>query len=349
MKNRVAKLVEIGKIEVYEESYDPDEIKEGFLSVKLTRVGICGSDIHYFKEGGLGSFKNPLPMDIGHEPAGRVINSRSKKFKDGDYIAIEPGRVCLDCNFCHQGKHNMCSNVMFMGANAPGAFRDYITIHESQAFKVTNQNPGVHDRFTSHIALYEPLGVAIHAFNRMDKQYFGKSLAIFGAGPIGLSLLRVAKRLGFKEVIVLDNLQYRLRVAEELGADRTFASDSEAVEYIKRYCGGVDYVLDAAGFQSVIDKSTAIVKPGGTIGLVGIPEVDNLTYNPHQLRIKEVNIINVRRSNQTLQACDDMFKDDYVFMYKVASHTDNIESIQQAFERVASYSDNVIKGMISFN
>lgn len=104
MKNRVAKLVEIGKIEVYEESYDPDEIKEGFLSVKLTRVGICGSDIHYFKEGGLGSFKNPLPMDIGHEPAGRVINSRSKKFKDGDYIAIEPGRVCLDCNFCQIGR-----------------------------------------------------------------------------------------------------------------------------------------------------------------------------------------------------------------------------------------------------
>ena len=106
MKNRVAKLTQIRKIEIFEEEIP--KLQEGQLLVAMKSVGICGSDMHYFKEGGLGSFKNPLPMYMGHEPSGVIVDSNgSKLFKDGDRVAVEPGMPCITSYWSLKGKHNL--------------------------------------------------------------------------------------------------------------------------------------------------------------------------------------------------------------------------------------------------
>jgi L-iditol 2-dehydrogenase len=110
MKNRVAKLTQIRKIEIFEEEIPL--LREGQILVAIKSVGICGSDMHYFKEGGLGSFKNPLPMYMGHEPSGVIVDANgSTKFKEGDRVAVEPGMPCVTSYWSMKGKHNLCEKM----------------------------------------------------------------------------------------------------------------------------------------------------------------------------------------------------------------------------------------------
>ena len=151
MKNRVAKLTQIRKIEIFEE--DIPLLREGQILVAMKSVGICGSDMHYFKEGGLGSFKNPLPMYMGHEPSGVIVDANgSTKFKEGDRVAVEPGMPCVTSYWSMKGKHNLCEKSTFMGANAQGAFSDYVIVEELQLVKIP-------DSMSFNLAsLLEPLG-----------------------------------------------------------------------------------------------------------------------------------------------------------------------------------------------
>jgi L-iditol 2-dehydrogenase len=208
MKNRVAKLTQIRKIEIFEEEIP--KLKEGQLLVAMKSVGICGSDMHYFKEGGLGSFKNPLPMYMGHEPAGVVVDANgSTKFKDGDRVAVEPGMPCITSYWSLKGKHNLCEKGTFMGANSQGAFADYVVVEELQLVKIP-------DSMSFNLAsLLEPLGVCLHTANLIEPK-FTESATIFGAGPIGLCMFSILKKMGLKDIYMIDKLPYRVEFAKNL-------------------------------------------------------------------------------------------------------------------------------------
>jgi L-iditol 2-dehydrogenase len=336
-RNRVAKLVSIGKMAIIEE--DVPTVGEGEVRVGIRSVGICGSDIHYFLEGGLGSFKQTLPMPMGHEPAGVVVESRAEGFSKGDRVAIEPGRACFTCDWCTKGKQNLCRNMRFMGANAPGALADYVVVHPSQLAKISNETS------FDIAALIEPLGVALHAFNLIRPQ-ITQAAVIFGSGPIGLCLMRVLQRAGMKDVYMVDNLPYRIRFAEQMGAAGSFLF-KDAIKEIKQLTAGkgVMYAFDAAGTQDSISACTELISTGGTIGLLGIPTVDFLEYNPHQIRVKEVVIQNVRRSNQTIHDCLKLFGDD-AELQKLITHTFDFNDVQKGFDLVSKYGDGVIKCVI---
>ena len=160
-KNRVAKLVEVGKMEVFEE--DIRKLKADELLVKIKATGICGSDLHFFRHGGLGSFKEKLPMHMGHEPSGIVVDSNnSKLFKTGDRVAIEPGCSCVQCYWCREGKENLCTGGTFMGAGVQGAFADFVIVKNHQLVKMP-------DSMTFECgSLLEPVGVALHSMNLMN-------------------------------------------------------------------------------------------------------------------------------------------------------------------------------------
>jgi len=332
MINRVAKIVEERKIEIFEE--EMPVLGDNQILVKIQAIGICGSDLHYFRHCGLGSFKNPLPIHIGHEPAGTVVLSSSDKFKIGDRVAIEPGINCGKCEYCNRGLHNLCSNTKFLGANDIGAFRDYIILEPERLFKI-------YDMPFEKAALLEPLGVALHAVDRVHCA-LDDEVAIFGSGTIGLCILSVLKKMGCK-VTMFDPLTYRLHVAKFLRADEVHVNNenTKVDEFKNRF----KVVFDAVGTQDSISKCIKVVAPTGEVCIVGIPEIDDLVLNPHQMRVKELTITNSRRSNQKLDKAYRLYQKDQDIDAMI-THRFPLDQIQHAFELAADYKDSAVKIMI---
>lgn len=334
MKTRVAKIVEERKIEIFEE--ETPALGNNQILVGLKSVGICGSDLHFFRHCGLGSFKNPLPIDIGHEPSGVVLESNSSKFNCGDRVAIEPGINCGQCKFCHKGLFNLCMNTKFLGANDIGAFRDNIILEPERLFHIENIP-------FDKAALLEPLGVALHAIDRVHCE-IDDDVAIFGSGTIGLCILAILKKMGCN-VTMLDPLQYRLDFAKNHWQAETHLNDANID--LKHLKNKFKVIFDAVGTQDSIKKAIQLIATSGEICIVGIPEVDDLVINPHQLRVKEITLTNTRRSNQKLEKAFNLFKTDKT-IDKIVTHGFPLEEIQEAFEMAADYQDESIKIMIVF-
>jgi L-iditol 2-dehydrogenase len=342
MKNRVAKLTQIRKIDIFEEEIP--KLKEGQILVAMKSVGICGSDMHYFKEGGLGSFKNPLPMYMGHEPAGVIVDANgSKKFKDGDRVAVEPGMPCITSYWSLRGKHNLCDKGTFMGANSQGAFADYVVVEELQLAKIP-------DSMSFNLAsLLEPLGVCLHTANLIEPK-FTESATIFGAGPIGLCMFSILKKAGVKDIFMIDKLPYRTKFAKDFGATDSFLLADDYTRKIKELTGGMGttMAIDTGGTTESIDGCINVAAVNGKVALIGIPEADFVTYNPHRMRTKELTIKNVRRSNQTLDDCVKNYTGDKE-IEGIISHEFEFNDIQKAFDTVADYKDQILKCIIKNN
>jgi L-iditol 2-dehydrogenase len=342
MKNRVAKLTQIRKIEIFEEEIP--KLQKGQILVAMKSVGICGSDMHYFKEGGLGSFKNPLPMYMGHEPSGIIVDSNgSEKFKEGDRVAVEPGMPCVTSYWSMKGKHNLCEKGTFMGANAQGAFSDYVIVEELQLVKIP-------DNMSYNLAsLLEPLGVCLHTANLIEPK-FTESATIFGAGPIGLCMYSILEKAGVKDIFMVDKLPYRVKFAKEFGASESFLLADDYNKKIKELTHGMGttMAIDTGGTAESIDGCINVSSVNGKVALIGIPEADFVNYNPHRMRTKELTIKNVRRSNQTLDDCVKHYTGDNN-IEKIISHEFNFEDIQKAFDLVADYGDQVLKCIIKNN
>jgi len=335
MKNKVAKLTQIRKIEIFEEEIP--KLQKGQILVAIKSVGICGSDMHYFKEGGLGSFKNPLPMYMGHEPSGIIVDSNgSEKFKEGDRVAVEPGMPCVTSYWSMKGKHNLCEKGTFMGANAQGAFADYVIVEELQLVKIP-------DNMSYNLAsLLEPLGVCLHTANLIEPK-FTESATIFGAGPIGLCMYSILEKAGVKDIFMVDKLPYRVKFAKEFGASESFLLADDYNKKIKELTHGMGttMAIDTGGTAESIDGCINVSSVNGKVALIGIPEADFVNYNPHRMRTKELTIKNVRRSNQTLDDCVKHYTGDNN-IEKIISHEFNFEDIQKAFDSVADYGDQVL-------
>ena len=342
MKNKVAKLTQIRKIEIFEEEIP--KLQKGQILVAMKSVGICGSDMHYFKEGGLGSFKNPLPMYMGHEPSGIIVDSNgSEKFKEGDRVAVEPGMPCVTSYWSMKGKHNLCEKGTFMGANAQGAFADYVIVEELQLVKIP-------DNMSYNLAsLLEPLGVCLHTANLIEPK-FTESATIFGAGPIGLCMYSILEKAGVKDIFMVDKLPYRVKFAKEFGASESFLLADDYNKKIKELTHGMGttMAIDTGGTAESIDGCINVSSVNGKVALIGIPEADFVNYNPHRMRTKELTIKNVRRSNQTLDDCVKHYTGDNN-IEKIISHEFNFEDIQKAFDLVANYGDQVLKCIIKNN
>jgi L-iditol 2-dehydrogenase len=339
VEHEVAVLQHVRKMVVKKEPIPQPKADE--LVIRVTHAGICGSDLHYFRHGGLGSFMTPLPMPMGHEPAGIVLNANGVPgFKEGDRVAVEPGCPCLSSKFSLLGKHNLCERGTFMGAeNAPGCFSTYICVNKIQLSKV----PENVDLNLACVA--EPLAIAVHTYKLCGARthdLINGSAVVFGAGAIGLGHLIILKAQGVREVFVVDPLEYRRRLAIDLGATAVFASGSE----LGKKC---EMVIDCAGTNESFDSCIRAAAVNGVLALVGIPEADFLHFNPHQARIKELLIVNVRRSNQTLDTCLQILSDLPEVASKckrLISHEFPLKDIQHAFELASDYADGCMKIII---
>ncbi len=256
----------------------PEITRDDQVLIKIKTVGICGSDIHYYKHGRIGACVVKKPMILGHESAGGIIEvgKKVKNFKAGDRVVLEPGIPCGRCEYCRKGRYNLCDEVRFM-ATPPvdGALVEYVVYPAEYVYKLPD------NLSFAEGALIEPLAVGIHA-TKMAGVESGDRIAVLGSGPIGLVTLQAARAKGATEAIAIDINDFRLNLAEKLGATRLIkAKEEDVCQRVKNK--GVDIVFETAGTATTTRQTVEIVKKGGTIVLIGLGSQDVIPLNTVKL------------------------------------------------------------------
>ena len=247
------------------------------VRVRIARIGVCGSDLHYYTHGRIGDFVVNAPLVLGHEASGTVeaVGQDVTRLKVGDRVALEPGVPCRCCGYCKRGKYNLCPKMRFM-ATPPvdGALSEYVVWPEDFAFKIP-------ENFSFEAAaLLEPLAVGVWAVKRGGVAV-GDSIVVMGAGPIGCTTLQAAKAAGATVRIAVDLEPFRLEMARKVGATHTVnAREEDVLERIRditaqdgfpRTHAGVDVAFETAGSVATCRLSIAAPRPGGVTVLVGLP------------------------------------------------------------------------------
>lgn len=315
--------------------------------IRIDAVGICGSDIHYYTEGNIGSQVVQYPFVIGHEAAGTVVGTGVdvKSVITGDRIAIEPTLWCGYCEQCLSGRKHTCMNQKFLGCpgQIEGALKEYIVLPEKCCFQVKNDMP-------FGLAVFaEPLSIGIYAMHLSGFDIPKAKIAILGAGPIGQSVLAACIKSGAKNVFVSDKLDYRLGIAARLGATYTAnASEKAYTESVTGQFGsGFNVVFECCGKQEAVDLSTDLLKPGGKLMMVGIPEVERISLQIDKGRRKEICFQNVRRQNESFHEAIELIESDRSYFSPLITHHLPFAEAKNGFDMVASYSDNVMKAIIT--
>ncbi len=315
--------------------------------IRLKVVAVCGSDVHYYVSGKIGSQVVQYPFPVGHECAGVVekVGSAVTKVKAGDRIAVEPAMSCGECDQCKAGRPHTCRKLTFLGCpgQADGSMSDFIVMPEHSCFPVPDTMS------FDEAAISEPLAIGVYAVNRSIPMK-GAHVGILGFGPIGMSVQLPAMVKGAEKVYVSDKIDERLQIARNAGA--TYAGNVETTDIVKDikklHPEGLDVVFECCGQKEAIDQAFELLKPGGVLMLIGIPEFDRWSLPVDKGRHKEVTIINVRRQNGALEETLQMLEDGTADVSKMVTHRFSFEESQKAFDLVASYGDGVMKAMIDF-
>lgn len=317
----------------------------GEVLVRVHRVGVCGSDVHYYTHGRIGTFVVEKPIVLGHEMSGIIedVGSGVPRDRVGERVAVEPGVPDRTCEFCRAGRYNLCPNVVFM-ATPPydGALADYIVTASDFAFALP-------DNVTlEEGALMEPLSVGVYAVHRSGLRA-GQSVAIVGAGPIGLVTLQVAKAAGAGAITVVDLDENRLETARRLGAtDTVDASKNDAVEAVMGATGGrgVDIVFEAAGSPKTAAAAVHLVKRGGRVVMIGLPPQDNFPYPLVYAMSREIDIFTVFRYANVYPAAIALVAQGRVDTKSLVTHRFPLERSEDALKLSDSRADGVIKAMV---
>ncbi|EOV8087396.1 zinc-binding dehydrogenase [Providencia rettgeri] len=237
--------------------------------IKVTRGGICGSDIHYYFHGGIGDLSLQHPMILGHEVVGEVIETPlNSTLKIGQKVALNPSLSCGHCHYCLEGDNNHCSDIYFWGSamrtpHVHGGFTDYLSIHPTRCIPYHHSVP------EKVMVFAEPLSVAIHSIN-LAGSLISKHILISGAGPIGCLIVAAAKASGAESITVFDISDKSCQLALKMGADNVVNPvNSKQIEFFKDNKGYFDVSFDASGAESAIQLIFQVTKPKGTIIQVG--------------------------------------------------------------------------------
>ena len=257
--------------------------------VKMGAAGICGSDMHYFRDGQIGKFKIQEPLIPGHEASGVIasLGANVTGLEEGQRVAINPSHPCGTCSRCREGRENLCDSMFFLGSasvfpHAQGMFREYFLISAKQCIPVSNQVS------LEELALSEPLSVGLHAVNRAGN-LCGKKVLISGSGTIGCMVLLAAKLDGAEQVTMVDVLEEPLAIARKVGADQTLCvkpSASPSPELLNEF----DVAFEVSGAASALGNCIELVRRGGTIVQVGTLPVEGVHLFANQIMVKELDI-----------------------------------------------------------
>jgi L-iditol 2-dehydrogenase len=325
---------------------DPEIRRPTDVLVRVCRVGVCGSDIHYYTQGRIGAQVVQFPFIVGHECAGTVaaVGSAVTQVKPGDRIFIEPASSCGECDQCRAGRTNTCRRVGFLGApgQGSGALAELVVVPEESCLPIRDTTS------LERAALAEPFSIAVYAVRLYGKPIAGATIGILGSGPIGLSVLAAARAGGAERAYVTDRIDGRLLVARDAGAGWTGNPDTTDVvaEIAALEPLGLDVVFECCGQQQAIDQAVELLKPGGVLVLVGVPEVDRISLDIDLARRKEIVLQNVRRQNGAGHEALELLESGKAPLDFLITHRLPLERCAEAFDLVAGYKDGVLKAMI---
>ena len=313
--------------------------------VKLEYVGICGSDMHYYETGAIGDYVVKPPFVLGHEPGGTVVGvgNNVRHLKVGDKVALEPGRTCGHCEFCRQGKYNLCPDVVFF-ATPPvdGVFQEYVAHEAALCFKLPDNVS------TLEGALIEPLAVGFHAANQ-GGAHAGQTAVVMGAGCIGLVSMMALKAEGVSRIYVVDVMAKRLEKALELGADGVInGKEEDAIEAVRRLTGGAgcDLVIETAGTEITTRQAVHMTKKGSTIVLVGYSKSGEITLPMSLALDKELTFKTVFRYRHIYPMAIDAVAAGRVNLKGIVTDVFDFDDIQNAMDKSVADKANIVKAVV---
>lgn len=325
----------------------PDPQIESDTDVILTvrSVGICGSDVHYYVDGGIGADPVRYPHIVGHEISGEVleVGESVTRVKPGDLVAVDPCMTCGTCGQCIAGRPQTCLNQRFRSfpGQADGCLSERVVMPGHCCYPVAG------DMTPDQASLCEPLSIGIYAVRLAGAALQDANVAILGAGPIGLSVLLAARAAGARHVAVTDKVPERVRAATAGGGAEwsglpheldAAASDGSLQPF--------DLVYECCGDQAALNQAIELLVPGGMLLIAGIPEGNRISFDINQLRRKEIRIQNVRRQNDCTSAAVAAVEDGTIDADFMITHHYSFEQTRDAFELASTYGDGVIKAMI---
>lgn len=318
----VARLRRAGEIAIASEAVP--EPGRGEELVRVTAVGLCGSDLHWFTEGGIGDAIINRPVVPGHEFAGVIEGGP----RNGTRVAVDPALPCGRCHTCRTGDRNLCPTVVFAGhSECDGGLREYL------CWPTWALHPLPDDIDDAGGALLEPLGVALHALD-LGHVRVGAVVAVVGAGPIGLLLVQALRRSGAARVVVVEPLPHRRRAATDFGADVVLdpdaAGDSESA-LLDATAGGADAVFEMAGCDAAVATAIRAARPGARVVLGGIPDDDRISFPAGAARRKGLALVLVRRMNDAYPRAMTMVGRGLIGLSPLVTHRFALTEVSAAF------------------
>jgi L-iditol 2-dehydrogenase len=301
--------------------------------------GICGSDLHFWREGRLGNFVVTRPYVPGHEAAGVVIELGEgvSGFKPGDRVVIEPGVPCGRCRHCRGGRYNLCPEVSFLSAPPiNGTFCDFVAIRSDALHRLPAEMS------FEQGALAEPAAVGVHAVNRAGP-CSGKTAVILGCGPIGLMTLQAFKAAGGARAVCLDTLPRRLEKARALGGDLTLLAGEDDASL----ADAAEVVFETAGSVAATSAAYRCAAPGGTIVQVGWPEKNLVPLNVADLMVKELDHVGVNRYANAFPTAIAWIAGGRIRAGEMITHRFRLVEIAEAFRSTYDNRHEVIKAIVT--
>jgi len=322
----------------------------GQVLLRVKAVGICGSDMHSYRDGRIGDVVFEKPLIVGHEFTG-VVEAVGPDAADGEFrtlrpgtrVAVDPAQPCGRCSRCEQGDPNLCENLHFTGLYPDsGALCEFMLVPSRTCFPI----PDTIDDATA--VMLEPLAVALHTLD-LAKVRVGKSVAVIGAGPIGLCILQLAKLSGANPVLVSERLPWRLDLAGRFGAIAINCTQADPVKAVLEATAGrgADVAIEAAWSDSSVQQAAEMLRLGGRLVVVGIPADDRLTLKHGTARRKGLTIMMVRRTKHCYPRAISLVERGVVELRSLVTHRFPLALAPEAFALNARYADGIVKAVIT--
>jgi L-iditol 2-dehydrogenase len=321
----VARLHQVGELRLDNEPVP--EPGPGTSLVRVSAVGICGSDLHWWGEAGIGDAVLDHPLVLGHEAAG-IIEDGPRR---GERVAIDPAVPCGVCRCCLDGHRNLCTAIVFAGhGGQDGMMREFAVWPSSRLHRLPDHLSDAEG------ALLEPLGVAIHALD-LGHLRIGGTAAVVGCGPIGLLLVQLLRAAGAAVVLAVDPLAHRRDAASRYGAEAVLdpAAPDAGAALRELAPGGVDTAFEIAGTDEAVQFAMAAARPGGRVVLAGIPGDDWTRFRASVARRKGLTIAMVRRMNEVYPRAISLAGRGQVDLRPLVTHRFPLADAAEAFRMAA--------------
>lgn len=349
MTIRIARLH--GQTDLRVETIDDPIAGPGEVIVGIGAGGICGSDIHYYTDGGIGTIRVREPIIIGHEAAGTVLELGEgvSSLSVGDRVALNPSHPCGTCRFCMAGARQHCLNMRFKGSamflpHDQGFFRDRLGIGAGQCHAIADGVP------MAEAALAEPLAVCRRAFTRateMAGDIAGRRVLVTGAGPIGALCVALARHFGASEIVVTDLQEATLAVARQVGATRTVnvATEAGALAAYEAEKGQFDLAFECSAAGPALRTAIACTRPLGTIVQVGVMGDTPVPFN--MLVAKELNLIGTHRFDREFGQAVELINSRSMTLGPIVTQSFPVEEAETAM-KFATDRSKAVKVQVTF-